>query len=84
MPVIKSAIKKDRKDKKREKNNIKYIKNYEKIFDLIKKKIKLGNKNIVDLIKKYYSAVDKASKVKVIHKNKASRLKSKIRKFFNT
>lgn len=81
MPITKSAIKKVRKDKKRTKENAFYINAYKKIYDQIKKAFKNGNKNISELIKKYYSIVDKAVKKKVIHKNKGSRLKSKIKKF---
>ncbi|GAB4219077.1 MAG: hypothetical protein Fur009_3400 [Candidatus Microgenomates bacterium] len=81
MPIIKSAIKKVRKDKKRTKENATYEAAYQRIFDQIKKAFKAGNKNITELIKKYYSVVDKAVKKKVIHKNKGNRLKSKIKKF---
>lgn len=81
MPVIKSAIKKVRKDKKRTKQNLFYINSYKKIFDQIKKTFKEGGKNISELIKKYYSAIDKAVKRKIIHKNKGNRLKSKVKRF---
>lgn len=81
MPIIKSAIKKLRKDKKRTKQNLFYINSYKKIFDQIKKAVKKGGEDISELIKKYYSIVDKAVKKKVIHKNKGNRLKSKIKRF---
>lgn len=81
MPVTKSAIKKLRKDRKRTKENKKYVFLYEKIFDQIKRAFKKGGENIADLISKYYSAVDKAVKRKIIHKNKGDRLKSKVKKF---
>lgn len=81
MPIIKSAIKKVRKDKKRRKQNLFYINSYKKIFNQIKKTFKKGSENISELIKKYYSVVDKAVKKNVIHKNKGNRLKSKVKKF---
>lgn len=77
MPITKSAKKKVRKDKKRTIKNLKYIKAYKETF----KKIKKGGSNIKDLIKKYYLQIDKAVKRKIIHKNKGSRLKSKVKKF---
>ncbi|MCS6956496.1 MAG: 30S ribosomal protein S20 [Patescibacteria group bacterium] len=80
MPITKSAIKKARKDKKREKENLKYISLYKRIFDEIKRKVKKGESNISNLIKKYYSIIDKSVKKNIIHKNKGNRLKSKVRK----
>ena len=74
MPVIKSAIKKLRQDKKRQKQN-----------DLLRDSVK----NIIRSAKKSrsgktisgaYAAIDKASKNKIIHKNKAARLKSSLAK----
>ncbi|MCX7955700.1 MAG: 30S ribosomal protein S20 [Patescibacteria group bacterium] len=79
MPIIKSAIKKLRKDKKRTKKNLKYINEYKKVFYQIKKSKDKKNNNFFDLIKKYYSLVDKAVKNKIIHKNKGNRLKSKVK-----
>ncbi len=75
MPIIKSAKKKLRKDVKRTKRNLKYK-------DAIKKAIKAVQQKKGDqlLIKKAYSIIDKAAKEKIIHKNKAARLKSKISK----
>ena len=77
MPIIKSAIKKVRKDKKRTAQNLNYLKAIKELF----KKIKKGSKDKMELIKAYYSKIDKAVKKKVIHKNKGSRLKSKVSKF---
>ncbi len=74
MPLIRSAIKKLRKDRKRtlvnkvKKDNLK---------DLIKKA--RGKKTPEDL-KKVFSALDRAAKTHLIHKNKASRLKSRLSK----
>lgn len=76
MPIIKSAIKKVRKDKKRTKVNDLYTKAYQMTL----KKIKKGGGDAKKLISLFYSQVDKAVKHHVIHKNKATRLKSRISK----
>lgn len=74
MPIVKSAKKKLRADKKRKAFNRKLanilnssIKNAEKLP---------SQKNIQEAI----SIVDKSAKKNIIHKNKASRLKSKLSK----
>ena len=74
MPIIKSAKKKLRQDIKRTKRNKQYEEAYKKILDQIRKH-KKGAKTD-ELLKKAYKAIDKAAKKKVIHRNKASRLKS--------
>ena len=74
MPILKSAKKKLRKDKKRALRNKLLIKAYKDIL----KKIKKGKGNLTKLIQEFYSKVDKAAKRKVIHKNKANRLKSNV------
>ena len=74
MPRIKSAKKKLRKDVKRTKRNQEYRL---KIKKAVKAVIKKGDK---ELLKKAYSIVDKAVKEKIIHKNKAARIKSRISK----
>ncbi|PIP15160.1 30S ribosomal protein S20 [Candidatus Roizmanbacteria bacterium CG22_combo_CG10-13_8_21_14_all_35_9] len=79
MPIIKSAKKKLRQDKKRSKQNFLYIKAYKETLRIIKK----GGKGIKELVSRFYSQVDKAAKVKVIHKNKAKRLKSEVSKLIN-
>ncbi len=79
MPIIKSAKKKVRKDKKRTTENQIYVKAFKETL----KEIKKGGKNVKELAKKYYSQIDRAVKKNVIHKNKGNRLKSKIKKFFS-
>ena len=69
MPNIQSAKKKLRKDIKRTKTNLSYIKS-------VKKTIK--NIGKIKDINKAYSIIDKAAKKKTIHPNKAARLKSQI------
>lgn len=74
MPVIKSAKKKLRKDRKREIVN-KNLKN------LLKKNIKLAEKNPSEAnIRKAVKIIDKTAKKNIIHKNKAARIKSKLAK----
>lgn len=75
MPIIKSAQKKLRKDVKRTKRNLYYKEAIKKATKNVKKKA--GDKS---LLTKAYSIIDKAAKERVIHKNKAARLKSRISK----
>lgn len=74
MPIIRSAIKKVRKDK------IRSIRNKRRSIAL-KKLIKQArvSKNAKNL-QAVFSALDKAAKVKLIHPNKAARLKSRLTK----
>lgn len=74
MPIIRSAIKKLRKDRVRTARN-KIKKNILK--DLIKKaRLQKTDANL----KAAFSALDKAAKTNLIHKRKASRLKSRLSK----
>ncbi len=74
MPVTKQAIKKVRQDKRKALINLKVKQAYKKaIRDFVKKPTEAG-------LKAVFGAVDKAAKVNVIHKNKASRLKSRLSK----
>lgn len=74
MPIIKSAIKKVRKDKVRTARNLKR----ELALKAAVKKVRLS-KSKKDL-QAVFSALDKAAKVHLIHPNKASRLKSRLSK----
>lgn len=74
MPNTKSAKKKMRQDKKRQALNLLYKKNYKKA---VKRYLIKPSAN---LLKTVFSLIDKAAKKKVIHKNKAARLKSKLGK----
>ncbi len=76
MPIIKSAKKKLRQDKKRTQRNAVVKKNY-------KKAIKKARSGITGKAQKgatsaLYSTLDKAVKKGLMHKNKAARLKSRI------
>ncbi len=74
MPVIKSAIKKLRRDKKREKENDVFRKSFDSAIRLAKKQ-KSHNS-----INKAVSIIDRAVKRNIIHKNKAARIKSSLSK----
>lgn len=73
MPVIASAKKKLRGDRKKALTNKKYPLSYKKALKQ-RQKAK-GSKK--DYLKEVYSAIDKTLKKKLIHKRKANRLKSK-------
>lgn len=82
MANIKSAQKKVRKDKSRTKRNNTYRSSIDKTLRTISKtKDKTG---IGNLVQKAFSLIDKAAKTKVIHKNKASRLKSRVSRLSRT
>lgn len=74
MPVIKSAIKKARKDKARTTRNKRRENALKKLLKTARKSP--GAKNLAAV----FSALDKAAKVKLIHPNKAARLKSRLSK----
>ncbi|OIP57136.1 MAG: 30S ribosomal protein S20 [Candidatus Levybacteria bacterium CG_4_10_14_0_2_um_filter_36_16] len=74
MPVIKSAIKKQRKDKKRTVHNSKLRKTLEEKLKKVKKS------STPTSVAATISLIDKAVKKNLIHKNKASRLKAKLTK----
>jgi len=78
MPIIKSAIKKVRKDKTRTARN----KKRELALKSAIKKARTS-KSAKDL-QAVFSALDKAAKVKLIHPNKAARLKSRLSKLIKT
>lgn len=74
MPVIKSAKKKLRQDKEKEKIN-------NRIRDLFKKAVKKAKQSPTAAnIKAAFKIIDKTVKAKIIHKNKAARLKSSLSK----
>lgn len=77
MPVIKSAKKKLRQDKKKQ------IKN-RRFKNLLIDTIKIAKKNATrENIIKAVKTVDKAANLKIIHKNKASRIKSTLSKLLD-
>ncbi len=75
MPKIKAAKKALRSSVKKAKQNL----DLKERFKLIAKKLhKSTGKEQEKLMSEYFSALDKAAKNHVIHKNKAARLKSRI------
>lgn len=78
MPNIQSAKKKLRKDIKRAKNNANYLTAIQKA---VKSLFKTKSGKQQEKINKTISLIDKGAKKKVIHKNKAARLKSRVMKF---
>ena len=74
MPVIKSAIKKLRKDRKRTIENDAFRNNLEKVVRAAKK---TRSKRDVSLA---FSVIDKAVKKHIIHANKGKRMKSSLSK----
>lgn len=81
MPITKSAKKALRQNISRRKRNLQKKEAYKKAIKEYKKLI--AGKNLdgaKDALKKAYQALDKAAKTKVIEKNKASRLKSRLAK----
>ncbi len=74
MPVTKQAIKKVRQDKRKTLINLKIKQAYKKaVRDFVKKPTEAGLTGV-------FKSLDKAAKGNVIHKNRASRLKSRLSK----
>lgn len=74
MPVTKQAIKKVRQDARKAVFNLQRKKAYKKaVKDFLKHPTEAGLKTV-------FSAVDRAAKTNVIHKNKAARIKSRLSK----
>lgn len=72
MPILKSAVKKLRRDRKVAAAN-------KKIKEKFRAAVKAARKNpSPKLLAKAASALDRAAKTGVIHKNKAARLKSRL------
>lgn len=74
MPIIKSAIKKVRKDKIRTARNAVKSNALKKLIKITRRTPNAKNLTAV------FSALDKASKTNLIHRNKAARLKSRLSK----
>lgn len=72
MPVTKQARKKLRKDLRREKKNRQLKSNFKKTLKNTRKSPTLKKLSAASKV------IDKAAKKKVIHKNKAARLKSRL------
>ena len=81
MPNTKSAIKAMRQSIKRHARNLKVKEAYKTAVKDVRKLITVAKKSeSLEAMKKTMSTLDKAVKKNIIHKNKASRLKSRIAK----
>lgn len=79
MPVIKSAIKKARQDVKSRKHNAGIRDAYKIAAKTVRKLAAAGEaKKAQEALKEAYSKLDKAVKTNVLHKNNASRRKSRL------
>ncbi len=78
MPILKSAIKKLRQSAKKEAQNRVVKKALKNLLDGFKKKPTPGT------FSKLVSALDKATKKNILHKNKAARLKSRLSKLLKS
>jgi len=77
MPLIKSAKKKLRQDKKRQKRN-------NSMRDFLKEVLKKARKNpTTENIRIAFKIADKAVKKNIIHRNKAARIKSSLSKIIS-
>ena len=74
MPITAQALKKLRRDKKRSSKNVSIKSNLRKLIK------KMRQKPTDKALKNVFQALDKATKINIIHKNKASRLKSRLSK----
>ena len=76
-----SAIKKIRQTAHKKLHNVKIESNIKSLIKKLSNAIMLKDKtNVTDLLKKISSSLDKAVKKNVIHRNKASRQKSRLHK----
>jgi small subunit ribosomal protein S20 len=81
MPNTKSAIKAARQNLKRRAANLKTLENIRKTAKTVKKHATAANKaEAVKALSAAFAALDKAAKKNVIHKNNASRHKSRLSK----
>jgi len=78
MPVLKNAKKKLKQDKKRTMQNRAVKEKYRKLIKAVK--AEKSEKSLSAA----FSSVDKAAKQNIIHKNKASRIKSSLSKLIST
>jgi len=81
MPQRKTALKSLRQSKKKRQYNLVVKSKVKKAIKEYLKVLKENNeKQAVDLLRKAYTELDKAVSKKIIHKNKASRKKSRLSK----
>lgn len=80
MPITKSAKKALRQNIRRHERNLKNKKALKTAVKNYKKASGTSKEEAIKLLPKVYKALDKAAKTKLIKKNKASRLKSRLSK----
>ena len=79
MPNTKSAMKAMRQNIKRRQINLKVLESIKKSAKQVRKAVAVGKKDeIAKALTQAYSALDKAAKKHVIHRNNASRSKSRL------
>jgi small subunit ribosomal protein S20 len=83
MPITKAAKKAVRASRRKRERNLIYIKKYKKAVREAKKAIAEKKPSAQNLVLSAFSALDRAAKVHVIHKNKAANLKSKLHRALN-
>jgi len=74
----KSGVKRAKTSKKRNEKNVKIKQAIKRSFKAAEKAIMAKSSDVLGLIKQAVSILDKAAKRGVIHKNKASRKKSRL------
>lgn len=80
MPIIKSAKKRVRTSRKATVRNAKTKREFKSAVKKLQKVLKAGKKATSEDISKAQSAIDKAVKKNVIHRNKAARISSQLAK----
>ena len=80
---IKSAIKQARASKKRRSRNLRAKDAIKNAFKSAEKALSAKAADVQELIRKAVSVIDKAAEQGIIHKNKASRKKSRLMLKFN-
>lgn len=80
MPVTKSAKRALRVSVRRHQENLETKGAYKKAVKTVRKAVEAGTANLTELFSKAQSALDTAAKSKLIHPNKAARLKSRLAK----
>ena len=85
MPIKQAAFKALRQSRKSRERNLKIKNNLRHLLKEFRKSLEVKDKNKAqESVKKLIVALDKAAQKKVIKKNKASRLKSRLMKKLNS
>jgi len=80
MPILKNAKKALRNQNRKKGYNKAWKSRLKKVSDELNKKLRNSDKDSNSLFSTYQKIVDKAVSKKIIHKNKANRLKSNVYK----